>query len=69
MSANYEVLIGLAQQRLRKCGFEEFRELLQACQQEDVEKSGELTQNQIHCIFRAHRMPLPDDLLQSAVEL
>ncbi len=62
-------IIGLAQQQLRKAPFEAFQELLDACRYEDIEKSGSMSQSNLRRICRANRVPLPDDMLLTLMEM
>ncbi|VDD74878.1 unnamed protein product [Mesocestoides corti] len=66
---NYMAVIGVAQQQLRKAAFEEFQELLDACRYEDIEQSGSIEQSTLRRICRANRVPLPDDLLLTLMEI
>ncbi|CAL8075050.1 unnamed protein product [Calicophoron daubneyi] len=60
---SHEIMLGLAQLTLRKTGFEDFQALLQACQQADTDKTGELDPTVLRRICLSQRLPIPDDML------
>ncbi|CAI2722500.1 unnamed protein product [Schistosoma spindalis] len=62
---NLEILLGIAQQTLRRKAFEDFSSLMIACRQQDADKTGELSRHAIRRICLAHHLPLPDDMLNS----
>ncbi|CAH8429526.1 unnamed protein product [Schistosoma turkestanicum] len=61
----HEIIFGIAQQTLRRKGFEDFPSLLLACRQQDINKTGELDRLAIRRVCVVHRLPLPDDMLNS----
>ncbi|CAH8430977.1 unnamed protein product [Schistosoma mattheei] len=62
---NLEILLGIAQQTLRRKAFEDFSSLMNACRQQDADKTGEMDRHAIRRICLAHHLPLPDDMLNS----
>ncbi|CAH8432209.1 unnamed protein product [Schistosoma margrebowiei] len=62
---NLEILLGIAQQTLRRKAFEDFSSLMIACRQHDADKTGEMDCHAIRRICLAHHLPLPDDMLNS----
>ncbi|CAH8430283.1 unnamed protein product [Schistosoma intercalatum] len=62
---NLEILLGIAQQTLRRKAFEDFSSLMIACRQKDADKTGEMDRHAIRRICLAHHLPLPDDMLNS----
>nr|CAH8833815.1 unnamed protein product [Trichobilharzia regenti] len=65
---SYEIMLGIAQQTLRKQAFEDFASLLLACRQQDSEKTGEIDRQTLRRICLAHRLPLPDDMVNSIMD-
>ncbi|TNN19592.1 EF-hand domain-containing family member C2 [Schistosoma japonicum] len=64
----HEILLGIAQQTLRRKAFEDFSSLIAACSQQDSEKTGEIDRHAIRRICLAHHLPLPDDMLNSLMD-
>ncbi|KAF5401090.1 EF-hand domain containing 2 [Paragonimus heterotremus] len=62
------IVLGLAQQTLRKTAFEDFASLLLACRQVDAEKTGEVDSETLRRICLAHHMPIPDDMLSAIMK-
>ncbi|CAH8432316.1 unnamed protein product [Heterobilharzia americana] len=67
-SISQEVVLGIAQQTLRRQAFEDFSSLLFACRQQDSEKTGEIDRQSLRRICLAHHLPLPDDMLHSIMD-
>ncbi|CAH8496692.1 unnamed protein product [Schistosoma rodhaini] len=63
-----EILLGIAQQTLRRKAFEDFSSLMTACRQQDADKTGEMDRHAIRRICLAHHLPLPDDMLNSLMD-
>lgn len=65
----HDVLIGIAQQTLQKHAFEDFQGLMLACKHEDYNKSGELDRKTLRRIMLAQHLPIPDDMLNTLMDL
>ncbi|KAA0190063.1 EF-hand domain-containing family member C2, partial [Fasciolopsis buskii] len=64
----HEYLIGLAQQTLRKAAFENYGAMLQACQQADADRTGEIDPEVLRRICLTQHVPLPNDMLKAIME-
>lgn len=62
-------LVAIVQEQLRKRNYEGFGKLLEDCMQNDKDKQGLLDGEIVRTIFRAHNVPLPDDLLRAALSM
>ena len=61
--------IGMAQQQLRRSSFEAYQELYDSCRYEDFENTGNIDQSTLRRICKANRVPLPDSILQTLMEM
>ncbi|TPP59961.1 EF-hand domain (C-terminal) containing 2 [Fasciola gigantica] len=64
----HEILIGLAQQTLRKAAFEDYARMLQSCRQIDGDRTGEIDRDVLRRICLTHHVPIPNDMLNAIME-
>lgn len=58
----------MAQQTLRKAAFENYGAMLQACQQADADRTGEIDPEVLRRICLTQHVPLPNDMLKAIME-
>ncbi|XP_066266669.1 EF-hand domain-containing family member C2-like [Branchiostoma lanceolatum] len=65
---NISVLLGVAQEQLRKHNFENFTRLKQLMMHHDTSRTGNITRKKVRMVSKAFHVPVSDDLLRAILE-
>ncbi|XP_078612386.1 EF-hand domain-containing family member C2-like [Branchiostoma floridae x Branchiostoma japonicum] len=65
---NMSVLLGVAQEQLRKHNFENFTRLKQLMMHHDTSRTGSITRKKVRMVSKAFHVPVSDDLLRAILE-
>ncbi|VDL61617.1 unnamed protein product [Hymenolepis diminuta] len=66
---DYEDVMGLIQQHLRKLSYEAFEDLLNSCYYEDYENKGTIKSTILRRIFKTNRLPISDDIVRTLLDI